>query len=259
MITPIVITLVALLLFVLIGYNIIAQYKEKIESEKRILLAKQGAIISEVDDLLLTSTQIPFSKILLLILQRRIKNALLLLIQNYPQNAAIKEHLNNTELRIQDIKANHKTASDTSFHTPQSDIEALALLKATKKIRAILRSEHTKGKISTETFVSENKKVEIIQLKINLENGIKRVKQAQETNQFGSANQLASKLLRILNSIEGKDTYLTNKQQELLAIQKEIQTHLETTNSAALKAIDKKEQESSKADIDVIFQDKKKW
>jgi len=53
MLIPIIVTLVSLLLFILIGYNIIAQYKEKIESEKRILLAKQGAIITEVDDLLL--------------------------------------------------------------------------------------------------------------------------------------------------------------------------------------------------------------
>ncbi len=258
MLFPLILTLVGLLLFVLIGYNIIQQYKQKIEAEKRIAISKQRAVITEVDELLLNATRMPFSKSLLLILQHRIRNALMIMIQSSPNSPAIRDHLKNTDAQIQQVRTNYTPPDESIFRAPENDKEALQLLQVTKKIRAVLRSEHAKGKINTEIFVAEDHRLEIMQLKINLENGIKRIFEAKLAKQFGSANQMINKLLKILTSITDKDSYLEKKQAQLATIKAEIKTYLVKTSDKELKALQEKEKEK-KDDLDVLFQDKKKW
>lgn len=258
MLFPIILTLVALLLFVLIGYNIVQQYKLKIDTEQRIAVSKQRAVISEVDELLLNATRMPFSKSLLLILQNRIRNALVMMTKSNPSNPAIREHLKNTDAQIQQVRTNYTPPDESIFRTPENDKEALALLQVTKKIRAVVRSEHAKGKITTEIFVSEDRRLEIMQLKINIENGLKRILDAKQAKQFGSANQMLNKLLSILNGIPDKDSYLDKKQTQLTSIKSEIKSYLVQHSDAELAAIKAKEEEK-KNDLDVLFQDKKKW
>lgn len=258
MLYPLIFSLVGLLLFILIGYNIIQQYKQKIEAEKRISIAKQRAVIVEVDELLLNATRMPFSKSLLLILQNRIRNALKTMIGISPATSAMKEHLSNTDAQIKQIQHNYTPPDESVFRTPESDKEALALLQVTKKIRAVLRSEHAKGKINTEVFVAEDHRLEIMQLKINLENSMKRVAEAKMNEQFGSAKQMINKLLKVLSSITDKDAYLERKQQMLIEYKAEIKTHTDQTNSAELQAMKEKEKEK-KNDLDELFADKKKW
>lgn len=258
MLFPVIFLLIALLLFVLIGYNIIQQYRQKVESERRIAISKQRAIILEVDELLLNATKMPFSKSLLLILQNRIRNALLLMLKSSPDNPAIREHLKNTDAQIQQVRSNYTPPDESIFRTPESDREALGLLRVTKKIRAVLRSEHAKGKITTDILVGEDRRLEIMQLKINLENSFKRILDAKLSKQFGSANQMINKLLPILDGIQDKDNYLEKKQAQLLEIKNEIKEYLVKHSDNELQAIKAKEAEKQN-DIDVLFQDKKKW
>jgi len=258
MLLPLIFSLIGLLLFILIGYNIIQQYKQKIEAERRIAIAKQRAVIVEVEELLLNATRMPFSKSLLLILQNRIRNALLTMLKSTPNSSPIRDHFTNTEAQIQQIKTNYTPPDESVFRTPESDKEALALLQVTKKIRAVLRSEHAKGKINTEVFVAEDHRLEIMQLKINLENSMKRIIDAKLNKQFGSANQMINKLLKVLSSITDKDSYLDQKQRQLIESQAEIKSHLVKTNDEELRIIKEKEQEK-KNDLDELFADKKKW
>ncbi|MFT6985417.1 MAG: hypothetical protein ACJAT7_001226 [Psychromonas sp.] len=258
MLFPLILSLIALLLFVLIGYNIIQQYKQKIEAERRIAISKQRAVITEVDELLLNATRMPFSKSLLLILQNRIRNALTIMLQSSPASSQIRDHLKNTDAQIQQVRTNYTPPDESAFRTPDNDGEALQLLQVTKKIRAVLRSEHAKGKINTEVFVAENHRLEIMQLKINLENSIKRIIDAKLSKQFGSANQMINKLITILNGIPDKDSYLEKKQQQLLETKSEIKSYLVKHSDKELQAIKAREEEK-KNDLDVIFQDKKKW
>lgn len=258
MLFPLILSLIGLLLFILIGYNIIQQYKQKIEAERRIAISKQRAVISEVDELLLNATRMPFSKSLLLILQHRIRNALLIMLKSSPTSTQIREHLKNTDAQIQQVRNNYTPPDESIFRAPENDKEALALLQVTKKIRAVLRSEHAKGKISTEIFVAEDHRLEIMQLKINLENSIKRILDAQNSKQFGSANQMINKLIKILTNITDKDSYLDRKQEQLMAIKTEIKSYLVKHSDKELQAI-KVREEQKKNDLDVIFQDKKKW
>lgn len=258
MLFPIILSLVGLLLIVTIGYNIVQQYKQKIEAEQRMAISKQRAVISEVDELLLNATRMPFSKSLLLILQNRIRNALIIMLKSAANNTSMREHLTNTDAQIQQIRTNYTPPDESVFRTPENDREALALLQVTKKIRAVLRSEHAKGKISTEVFVAEDHRLEIMQLKINLENGIKRINDAKISKQFGSANQMIKKLIKVLNGLTDKDTYLDKKLEQLNSIKDEIKSYLSQHNDEELAAMKAKDDEK-KNDLDVLFQDKKKW
>jgi len=258
MLFPIIASLVALLLFVVIGYNIVQQYKQKMEAETRLAISKQRAVISEVDELLLNATRLPFSKSLLLVLQNRIRNALILMLKAASSNAAAREHLKNTDAQIQQINSNYTPPDESTFRTPENNKEALALLQVAKKLRAVLRSEHAKGKINTPIFIAEDRRLEIMQLKINIENGLKRIMDAKISNQIGSATQMIDKLLSILNKLPDKDAYLENKQAQLISIQDEIKSELSDNNDKELAAIKVKEEEKQN-DLDVLFQDKKKW
>ena len=257
---PVIILLVALLLFVLIGYNIIQQYKEKLAIEKRIAIAKQRAIVSEVDELLLNATHIPFSKALLLIMQQRIRNALIVMINSSPNNNAMREHLKSTDAQIKQIRESYVSPTADAFKLPGSDSESLAMLQITKKLRAVIRSEHTKGKISTDVFVAENHRIEIIQLKIHLQNGLKRIVEAKISNQFNTAFKMIEKFLKVLSTVTDQDAFLDLKKKELIQLREEIKN---ITSQHAQKVIkEQKQKHTEKTDdlgVDSIFQDKKKW
>ncbi|MEL0659137.1 DNA repair ATPase [Psychromonas arctica] len=257
---PLIISLVALLLIVMIGYNIIQQYKQKVETERRISVAKQHAVISEVDELLLYATKIPFTKILLLILKNRIRNALFIMMNMSPSTASYKEHFADTEAQIKQINENYIEQTSNSFQIPNDDKEAVNLIKVTKKIRAVLRSEHAKGKINTNIFVAENRNLEIMQLKINLDTSIKRIIQAKSMKEYGAAKQMIDKLLKILESIPDKDNELLQKQQLLVNHNSEVLSNLSDVSTSLNEESRRSTKENSKQkDIEMLFGDKQKW
>ena len=257
---PLIISLVALLLIVMIGYNIIQQYKQKVETERRISVAKQHAVISEVDELLLYATKIPFTKILLLILKNRIRNALFIMMNMSPSTASYKEHFADTEAQIKQINENYIEPTSNSFQIPNDDKEAVNLIKVTKKIRAVLRSEHAKGKINTNIFVAENRNLEIMQLKINLDTSIKRIIQAKSMKEYGAAKQMIDKLLKILESIPDKDNELLQKQQLLVNHNSEVLSNLSDVSTSLNEESRRSTKENSKQkDIEMLFGDKQKW
>lgn len=47
------------------------------------------------------------------------------------------------------------------------------MLKLVKRLRDTVRNEHNKGRLDTQTYVSENARLETIQIRINIENVIK--------------------------------------------------------------------------------------
>lgn len=260
---PLIISLVGLLLIVLIGYNVIQQYKQKAEVEKRISITKQHTIISEVDELLQLATKIPFSKMLVLILKNRIRNALLTMINISPSVNSYREHFSDTEAQIKQIRDNYVAPNPNEFQLPSNDKESVFLVQATKKLRAVLRSEHTRGKVNTNIFVAENRQLELIQLKINLKNSLKRVSDAKLNKQYDTAKQMIEKILRILENIPDKDNdllqkqqFLVDEQQQVLAYLKENPDYPSHTASDISRIIN---EDTKKKERDMIFGDKQKW
>ena len=96
MILTLVLLSIGLLLILVVGYNIVQQYKQKVETDRRITMSKQKHIIDEADELLLNANRLPYTKTLVLLLQNRILDALKNILQANPGLTSVRQ-------RIQDV------------------------------------------------------------------------------------------------------------------------------------------------------------
>ncbi|MCE0556975.1 hypothetical protein [Motilimonas sp. E26] len=255
MVLPLILILAGVLLFVIIGYNILQQYRQKVEAEKRATIVKQKAVIEETDEMLLQASRLPFSKELLLILHQRVYNALQAIAQVDPTLGQVKQRLNDITGQISNIQQNYQAPPSDSYRSPDNDKQALLMLQVIKKIRAIVRSEHSKGKVETPVYVMENRRLELMQLKINLENAIARAQTAKMNRQFGTVKQLLDKAITTLSGVPDRDAYLQSKLEQMEAMKAEMNSQLKTASDTDLK----ERQEKEVDELDVLFQPKKKW
>ena len=255
MVLPLILILAGVLLFVIIGYNILQQYKQKMEAQKRATIVKQKAVIEETDDMLMHASRLPFSKELLVILHQRIHNALQAIVEVDPALAQAKQRLNDITGQISNIQQNYQAPAPDSYRAPDNDKQALLMLQVIKKIRAIIRSEHSKGKVDTTVYVTENRRLELMQLKINLENAISRAQTAKMNRQFGTVKQLLDKAIQTLSGVPDRDAYLQAKLEQMEMMKAEMNTQLKSDSDTDLK----ERQEKEVDELDVLFQPKKKW
>jgi flagellar basal body-associated protein FliL len=252
MIVSIIIMLIVALIVIALWVSAVQQHKEKQETERRKDLTKQKKIIEESEDVLLNSANIPMSENILRILQRRIHDALVTMVQLSPNSKELKNRLKEVKERL----GNPLDATNSeNLVLPDNDKQLISLIQGIKKLRAVLRSEHGKGKVDSQVFVAEDKRLEKLQLRINIESQIKRGISARSANMVGSARQYFEKAYATVSAVAYSDDYITGKRQELEGYLEAISTELKASNATALK----KKAEQEQDDLDVLFAPKKKW
>ena len=254
MILTLVLIAIGALLFLVIIYNILQQYRQKQEAEKRALLLKHKNIINEADELLLSAGQLPFSKPLVLALYQRILSSLKIMLQHDPKNDQVKSRLVNTQQQLQQVKDNYQM-EQSSLKPPESDKQAIQMLQIVKRLRAVLRIEHNKGKVGTQTFVQEDRRLELVQLKINLSNLVKRARMAHENRDSNMARQMLQKGLNVLEQ-------LTDKDEQLKVIEETLQQRLRdltTTQHKMEQEQQERKEQAEKSELDILFEPKRKW
>lgn len=242
------------LLFLVIVYNILQQYRQKQEAEKRTLLLKHRNIINEADELLLNSGQLPFSKALVMMLYNRILSSLQIMQRQDPANAQVKTRKINIEQQLQQVKENYQM-EQTGLKPPESDQHAIHMLKIVKRLRALLRIEHNNGKLGNQIFVIEDRRLELVQLKINLANLAKRARLALDNKNNQMARQLLAKGLSVLEQLPDKDD-------QLKSIEENLQLRLSELNNNQVKVEQEqkaREEEQEKSELDQLFEPKRKW
>ncbi|MBO1518702.1 DNA repair ATPase [Oceanisphaera pacifica] len=241
------------LLFLIIIYNILQQYLQKQEAEKRTQLLRHKNIINETDELLLNASQLPFSKALVVSLYSRILHSLKAMQQQDPNNEQIKTRLVNIQQQIQHVKDNY-TLDQPGLKPPESDQQALHMLQVVKRLRTVLRIEHNKGKLGNQTFVQEDRRLELIRLKINLVNLAKRARTAIGNKDVNTAQQLLKKGLSVLDKIPDKDD-------QLKGIESNLQQRLSDLTSTQKKELQEQQAraEEEKSELDLLFEPKRKW
>lgn len=255
MIAIIVGLIVTLIIFVVV-VSAIQQHKEKQEAEKRSKVAKQKAIIDESEELILNLVNIPSSPNIVQILNKRCLNAAKIMQKLMPEVNGLKKKINELSVRLEaaeDLAANQD--NDDNFILPDNEKQILSTLQCIKKLRAILKSEQTKGTLDPQTFTQEDQRLDAMQLKINIESLLKRGSQAQSKEMFGSARQYFEKALQTLANHSTKTEYTIAKNAEIAKLLEEITDSLKITNAsdAAKKA------KNEENDLDILFQPKKKW
>ena len=254
MILTLVLLSIGALLFLVIAYNVVQQYKQKAESEKRHAIAKHKTMADETEEVLLNVNLVPFSKNMVLLLQHRILDSYRAIAQVTPNNQ-IKQRIADVQIQIKNVQENYSPHDEGHFKTPESDRQAIQMLQLVKKMRAVLRVEHNKGKIDPQGFAQEERRLELKQLKINISNLIKRAMDAQIQGQFGTCRQLYIKGLSAIGNVGDKDPYLVAREEDMRQGLKALDEQQQQNSAQDLQNIKDKETD----ELDVLFQPKKKW
>ncbi|BBN81213.1 hypothetical protein PA25_11980 [Pseudoalteromonas sp. A25] len=253
MFVSIIIMLIVALIVIAVWVSAVQQHREKQEAERRKELTKQKKIIEESEDIIVNSCNIPMSELVTRVLQRRVYDALCVMVELSPTNKELKNRLNDAKERL-NTQLDPDAQAD-SLNLPEADKQLIALVQGIKRLRHVIRSEHSKGKVDTQLFVAEDRRLEKLQLRINVESQIKRGVSARTANMVGSARQYFEKAYATINAVTYSDEYVTERKAQLEAYLEEISTELKASNASSVKK--KKEQEQD--DLDVLFAPKKKW
>ena len=253
MVVYIIIMLIVALIVIGVWVNAVQQHKEKQNAERRQELTKQKKIIEETEEVLMNSANIPMSKDLFSVLYRRIYSALAVMAELSPNSKEIRNRLTESKERIENSSSQDSSAERIAL--PDNEKQVIALLQGVKKLRSIVRSEHSKGKIDTQVFLNEDKRLEKMQLQVNIDSQLKRGKAARSANMLGSARQYFEKALAVITSLNFTDEYVASRKQEIEDMLEEIMTELKATNASDAR----KKLDNEKDDLDELFAPKKKW
>ncbi|MBN7825089.1 hypothetical protein [Bowmanella dokdonensis] len=251
----IVIILIVALIIIAIVINAIQQHKEQVEAERRAELAKQKSIVDETEDVLIAAAQMPVSQQLILILHKRVLNALEAMYELNPKAMDLKQRVKDARERVNAIKPENLPPPTDNFLLPDNDKQIIIFIQGVKKLRTLLRSENAKGKVDTHVFLEEDKRLERLQLKVNVETLAKRARAAVQSNMLGSARQYYEKAIVALNAQANQDEFTIARRQELEHQLQDIQDNLRNTNAADRE----KRRDAERDELDELFAPKKKW
>lgn len=252
MVLTLVLLAIGVLLFFTIAYNIFQQYKQKQEIDRRGVIARQKVIIEETEDILLNVNRLPLNKIVILLLQNRILDAMRILLPYTPNAQLLQQRIDDVQNQIKYVNENYK--DEGVFRAPDSDRQAIQMLQTIKKLRLILRMEHNKSKIDPQSFSVEDRKLELMLLKVNIANLLQKAMEARVQRQMGTAKQLLAKGINVLGGIGDKDNFLLSREEEMRKTLKEMNEQLEQESKKEREELKEKQD-----DLDVLFQPKRKW
>ncbi|UTV28656.1 DNA repair protein [Photobacterium atrarenae] len=250
---PLMIGLISLLLVLVIGYNVIVQYRQRLESAKHQELAKFIATIDATEELIGNAHHLPYSKELLVCLNQRVLHSLESMSETDPSDKSLPPRIRNVRDQIRQLQENYSNADVTPFKVPSTDKQAIGMLQLVKRLKTVIRNEHSKGRFPTQAFVAENARLEGIQLRINIENVIKRANDAKAKRQLGTAKQLLKKGIDVLAS--KNDNYANQAREKLQGMLLDIDDSQNQSHEQERQQMIDREQD----DLDVLFQPKRKW
>jgi hypothetical protein len=254
MLLTLIITLVVALVVIAIIVNAIQQHKERLATLKRAEFSKLRTMLEDTEELIVNSANVPLSPAISQMLLKRIAFVLKGMVELDPGARDIKQRLQETEKRLTDNNADNSSFIE-SVTLPDNDQQLIGMIKGIKKLRTVLRAEHARGNVDTQMVIQEDKRLEVLQLRINVESQIKRANQARTNNMLGSARQYFEKAMTALTNTPHQDDYTTTRKSEVIQALQDIVTQLKEGN---VRDREKKEEKENK-DLDELFAPKKKW
>lgn len=252
----IIIGLVVLLVIGVVVVSSVQQHKEKQVQEQRAQSTKYKAIMNESEQLVLNLADLPSSPVLVDILNRRSLNAAKAILKISSDAKPIKQKIQELEASLKASKSSTQNQSaEENFAVPDNEQQLVSILQSIKKLRAMLRSEQSKGVLDSQIFSQQDLRLDAMQLKIGVESIVNRGKKAHSKEMLGSARQYFEKALQTLTSHPHQTEYTRTRLSEVGVQLEEITAALKTTNAqdAAKKVKDEED------DLDMLFQPKKKW
>jgi hypothetical protein len=188
-------------------------------------------------------------------MHQRVLNALKLMNELNPKAKDIAQRISDSTEQVKTIDVDSPPPSAESFQLPENEKQIIVYIQGVKKLRQFLRIENSKGKVEGAVFQKEDKLLELLQLRINIETLTKRAEAAMSSNMLGSARQYLEKAIAALSSSSQQDEFIVSRRNELEHKLKIIQDNLRNSNSQDVK----KRMEEEKDELDELFAPKKKW
>lgn len=255
MLITIAIIIIVILTFLLIMYNMYADYQSRREADLRAMVNRARNTVNDTEDLLANQSNIPYSKTTVLVLRYRILNALKRIKQD-PNSKNIDNKIAEQLREINDVKANY--FGDLSFKPPETDAIAINQLRAIRKIRKIIQHEiRVGGSVDRIECIKDDKRLGLLVIKINISNLIQRVVELKRLKQIGTCRQLIEKGLDVINRSGYKDEWLNTKADLLMQLQQDIEVEVKNRSKKATE--EQIEKQTENEEIDQLFADKKKW
>ncbi|MEX1220848.1 MAG: hypothetical protein WEA82_01895 [Idiomarina sp.] len=251
MIITIVIILIVALVVLAIAVNAIQQHKQRAELERRQKLARYKLVFDQSEDLINAASNLPVGRILILTLNKRALDAVKRMLTVAPTSEN-KNRIEEYQQRVKAFENQDNEPVSGELEIPENDKQVIGMLNAIKKLRNALRSEHSKGRIDTTSFLAEDRKLVKIQVQISVESLIRRGKMAYRTQMLGSARQYYEKALKMLEDQSFTDEYITSRKAQVSEDLDAITEELRDTN--ARDASNRKKDE-----LEELFQPKRKW
>lgn len=254
MLVTLIITLIIALVIIAVIVSAIQQHKERLATLKRAEYSKLRALLEDSEELLVNSANVPLSPAISQMLLKRTAFTLRAMVELEPGLRDLKQRLQETESQLTNTNADNSTFSD-AVTLPDNDQQLIGMIKGIKRLRTVLRGEHARGNIDTQMVIQEDRRLEVLQLRINVESQIKRGNQARTNNMLGSARQYFEKALAALTNTPHQDDYTSTRKSEVMQALEDIATQLKEGN---VRDREKKEEKENK-DLDELFAPKRKW
>lgn len=251
--TIIIVLVIALVVFAVIT-SAMQQHKERLATLKRAEFSKLRSMLEDTEEILLNAANVPLTPGISMMLLKRIAYTLKAMVELEPGSRELKSRLSDIEKRLNEMGASPAAASE-NISLPDNDKQIISMIQGIKKLRTILRAEHARGNIDTQLVVQEDRRLENLQLRINVESQIKRGNQARSSQMLGSARQCYEKALITLSNASHADEYVVAKRNEMNSILAEIAEELKEGNLRDRQ----KKAEAENNDLDVLFAPKRKW
>ncbi|MEE2025620.1 MULTISPECIES: hypothetical protein [Alkalimonas] len=256
MLLTLIIILVIALVIIAVIVNAVQQHRNRMASLKRAEFSKLRTILEDTEDILINSANVPMSPAISQVLLRRIAYTLKAMTELEPGSKDIKNRLHETQNRLKELGNNTADIQvPEGISLPDDDKALISLIQGIKKLRLILRSEHAKGNAETQVVIQEDRRLEALQLRINVESQIKRGVKARSTQMLGSARQYYEKALAALQGAPNQTDYVVTRKSEVIQALEEISNELKNSNQ---RDRDKKAELENK-DLDELFAPKRKW
>jgi len=253
MFTFIVVLIIGLLVISVVA-SAIQQHKERLATLKRAEFSKLRAMLEDTEEILLNAANVPLTNGIIQMLLTRIAYTLRAMVELEPGSRDLKGRLADTEKRLSELSKEGSGGAE-NIVLPDNDKQIIGMIQGIKKLRTILRAEHARGNIDTQLVIQEDRRLESLQLRINVESQIKRGNQARANQLLGSARQCYEKALATLGNATHADEYVQSRRSEMNQILQEIAEELKEGNLRDRQ----KKAEMENNDLDVLFAPKRKW
>lgn len=175
------------------------------------------------------------------------------------------DKIKTIEYNLKNININTSPPSDQSFQLPHADKQVIQFIRSIKTLRSLLRSDYRRNPIESSIFLAEDKLLERLLLRANIDKLIRRSDTAIKNNQAGSARQSLEKAIGVLSALPNPDEFITATKAQLEEKLQNIESSLKKANSRYVakkeeleKNVAKKEELNSDG-LENLFAEKKKW